>query len=233
VAELQNRHPGRHAIINCSLTLSFPTPTHQGYEPSEMDTDLVEWVETASARSVNELFDDQAALIAELFEAVRQCLRLNSVIVSAAGNDSHRAQGDLRAARYLAITQFAVGVGALNRDRTHPADYSNRADFPVNQGLMVVGGEYDESDTTIGGIIGIFTGRLNLDDDPSIPDRNDNAYAEWSGTSFATPVLAGTIAKVCLQQGTTPPAALNLIRGRASVDSNGFRWFAEVWQESG
>ena len=261
----------RRSIINCSLTLSFPTPDHKGYMPGPSDEGILELAgiatprDSAALRTVLSRFvegssdlkalqdnlDQTVALVSSLFEEVRKCVQEERPILSSSGNDSNRDRAKAKPARFLAETQEATGVGALKKDGLTPASYSNDADIPLNDGFLVFGGDYSEPARIAyydgiedyldsgQGIIGIYTAekfyRPNSDEAYLDEYANENGYAEWAGTSFATPVLAGTIAKVCLATGLAPKVALEtFIAARcAPDDANKSRRFIAVSQYVG
>lgn len=92
-----------------------------------------------------------------------------------------------------------IGVGALNKNQAK-AGYSNYPDSPPEKGLMV-----------LGTIRSVFTGQFpELDRQGKIkpqpgPDpvkpamisrQPGRGIAEWSGTSFAAPVITGLLVKL-------------------------------------
>lgn len=124
---------------------------------------------------------------------------------------------DAPIARYPAGFASVVGVGALPRDSSigpdkHKASsYSNLGDKPEGDAIMTLGGEEGEKK----GVLGLYLSdkfpkreRINSHDDKNtitMYGRRFNAdetkteanhWAWWSGTSFATPILTGTIAAV-------------------------------------
>lgn len=63
-------------------------------------------------------------------------------------------------------------------------------------------------------------------EDPIIdnpPDKFfDNAWAVWTGTSFAAPQIVGAVAKICLTDGVEPPAAIKILeRGKKRIPGYG------------
>ncbi len=233
-------------IINCSLTLAFPTPDQKGYSPSPDDEGLLELIgkvtpdgiqparnavqqvnEQGETTTLHDAIGMMTDLSSALFKAVRDAVQGTTTrILCAAGNDSDRPNGDTRPARYLAAEPDPIGVGALKKNSLNAADYSNFSDDPLAAGYMVFGGDYDESaqpdDAGDGvqdypdsgnGVISIYTNDFyHMDDQCNlICDANPYGFAEWAGTSFASPALVGTIAKICLAVGNTPSQALTFI----------------------
>jgi hypothetical protein len=197
-----------HAIVNCSFTLSIPIDGHE----TSADKGLLECIK----RHPN-LFNQQ---LEGLSDALTDSLATGAIVVGAAGNDS-TAQQPRKKARYPAKYKQVVGIGALKRDG-NPADYSNEDDDPDWDGVYTFGGNYARGaaskSSTEGkkcgdgeeGLISIFTGNLNIEIDgtpTAYPPEffiNPSGYAEWSGTSFATPVLAGTLAQVSSLRNKSP-----------------------------
>ena len=129
-----------------------------------------------------------------------------TILVAAAGNDSNvdnRSQS-----RYPAAYPNVTGVGALTRD-DNPVAYSNLADSPSTIGYATFGGEValpastdpatDEPPATDpnGGILGVYIGLL--DGQP----KNPTGWARWAGTSFAAPIISGTLARLIGAPGVT------------------------------
>lgn len=112
---------------------------------------------------------------------------LDSRVIAAAGNES-KSIDQRPGALYPAAFDRVLGVGALAEDdgSVVPASYSNLADKPTNKGLTTFGGVPDEGK----GILGVYVGPF-----PN-GSPNENGFAWWSGTSFATPIISGMTATV-------------------------------------
>jgi hypothetical protein len=130
-------------------------------------------------------------------------------VVAAAGNDGTNSLTQPPPARFPAAFPGVLGVGALKKNLT-VAEYSNIADTPASDGIAAYGGDKtgDYADP-VTGILGIYTG-----DFPS-GAANRLGLARWSGTSFATPVITGTIAAL-MGDGQTFQAALTTLKAVAA-----------------
>jgi hypothetical protein len=151
---------------------------------------------------------------------------------NSAYNDRNAPRTDAPPARYPAAFASVVGVGALPKDskdsktgKYKASNYSNIGDKPSGDGIMTLGGEEGRKKGKEKGILGLylsdeFPRRSNSNDKNIIttvrrrwnqaPDKTEiNHWAWWSGTSFATPILTGTIASVlsCQPPKDTPPFA--------------------------
>lgn len=119
------------------------------------------------------------------------------------------------AARYPAALNEVVGVGALppnSKDsqsgKHRVSDFSNLGDKPAGYGIMTLGGEEGKDNNgKEKGVLGLYLGEKFPERVPNSPNKDEmtisdrksdekNPWAWWAGTSFATPVLTGTIAAV-------------------------------------
>lgn len=139
---------------------------------------------------------------------------------------------DAPEARYPAAFNMVVGVGALPKDSKpkpeNPTDkyeastYSNLGDKPAMRGVMALGGERGETH----GVLGLYLGEFPPPQDETTSSettpgktksgpKNENGWAWWAGTSFATPILTGAIAAVLsgpTKPSTTQDAVIALYR---------------------
>src|ERR671932_1379922 len=122
-------------------------------------------------------------------------------MVAAAGNDAvpvYRPQ-----ARYPAAYDSVIGVGALKPDAT-PADYSNLSDTPLNIGIATFGGQScgTGSHTNALPVVSMLGTYIGTFPDPGpAGTRSRNGWGWWAGTSFATPVISGTLAALLSKTG--------------------------------
>lgn len=195
---IQSENPSATRVINLSLCIGFSSNAvlWNGEIPERLilpfhsNSNQGMWRPPA-------IIDNPAMALASIRSALDQ-LRLSSPgpvrIVAAAGNDG--IQGNQPpSARFPAAFPHIVGVGALEDDGTR-AWYSNTADLPAQEGLLVLGGkatrQVGQSHTItdqLGGVIGIYIGKF--------PDgtRSTSGWARWSGTSFATAIMSGAFAR--------------------------------------
>ncbi|HEU4491291.1 MAG TPA: S8 family serine peptidase, partial [Jiangellales bacterium] len=145
----------------------------------------------------------QAAL--DLIDDLQAERRGEVLIVAAAGNSSDDHP------HWPAAFDRVVAVGALNQDET-PADFSTR-------------GAWVDCSTVGVGIRSTYVEGEELPD-LDAPDPHEtwgaNSWAQWLGTSFAAPQVAGAVAKLAHESGSTLRLALQtLLRGRDRVHGFG------------
>jgi hypothetical protein len=196
-------------IVNCSFTLAVPilkpeaaSNRKQAALPHNSD-DLEREIWCL-------LKDPDWSGAKALFDAIVNLNHEKSRVVAAAGNDSPKDGSGICAARYPARLEAVLGVGALDTNGKR-ATYSNYPDAPDSGGIM-----------TLGTMRGLFTGFFPINPEPpSVMDiAPGDGFADWSGTSFASPVVVGALAKLVSVFGLPLDKAESCLRSsEATIDS--------------
>jgi subtilisin family serine protease len=126
-----------------------------------------------------------------------------ALVVAAAGNFGHARPC------WPAALDGVLAVAALTQD-LEPADWSSRGFWvdcsTIGEGIRSTYVEGKESPIV----------------DPDPETFPADAWALWSGTSFAAPQVAGAIARIAQEQGTNPREALRrLLDGQPSIPDYG------------
>jgi hypothetical protein len=174
----------------------------------------------------------------ELFNPIQSLVNLGALFVSSAGNEgdtrylpsnpTQKRPDALYPAAFayqgpagsMGLGNSMIPVGAVDK-HGNPTSYSC---FPGPLGIATYGGDVpknfkqDESGCfteaeDIDALIGIYTAlsypALLLEDcRPTYPVPNAHAWAYWSGTSFATPIIAGLVARILQYRLENPAGTL-------------------------
>lgn len=178
--------------------------------------DMVERNDPAITSNVTRLHAPVRRLMEVL--SANQCL-----VVAAAGNDSvyrgierHPRWGP----RIPAVYDNVLAVAANSIRPSQAATYSNRGEDPKADAADVstLGGELaPDGISPVSGMISVYTAeQFPPLLPPAPPAFNTNGWAEWSGTSFAAPIISGIAANLwATQPGMTAGQVLNEINARA------------------
>lgn len=230
IAHRQSRHP---LVINMSLGANIPQPDNI----ETIGTNGLQW---------KQLNEELSHRMCWPLQWVCDVLREQGVIlVAAAGNDARAEVVKRPSTRYPAAFDSVVGVGALVKG-DEPATYSNQADVfygieagapgrgygsaayetkggkssqSLPQGVATFGGAVAASSEDVAhalehaSVLGIYTGT-------STHGNNDHGWAWWAGTSFAAPVITGTLAAL-LSENATPNMALQELERLTANTNNG------------
>ncbi|MEO6063880.1 MAG: S8/S53 family peptidase [Thermoflexales bacterium] len=207
-------------IVNCSFTLSVPIDPHLVGWPLKVNTTRHPEVEFFM-----QLLGDHAATsmtrAGDLFGSILKFIgpededSTSVAIVAAAGNDTKETDTNPCPPRYPAALPNVLGVGAMAGDQR--AAYSNIPDSPGADGLMTLGAIRSvylnaTFPNVVNGQVMPLTapGTGPLVPAQTHPRSGANA-ADWSGTSFAAPVIAGILANMVSVPGRTLASAQQLL----------------------
>lgn len=209
-------------VVNCSLMLNIP---RRGHPTVDLDPRLAALVSSDTQR-----MGWPIKWICDLIYA------LESRVIAAAGNDHEQKNQPQPPARYPAAFDSVLGIGALP-DYSKPqhgtlrdTSYSNVADEPGSDGVTIFGGDARPDGMTDPkyGMLGLYLGEFPSKPvkplrGPEKPDpENENDWALWAGTSFATPIMTGTLAAVLSatpRPRTTQDALGELYRAHGILDN--------------
>jgi serine protease len=151
-------------------------------------------------------------------DAVRYAVSRGAFVAVAGGNEFRAEQAPERLAEFAPAIDGMVAVGAVGRDRLRAA-YSNVGPFIE---VVAPGGDFSRGGATSG----VLQQTLDLDlvetyagsvTQYRAPRFDAFAYFYFTGTSMATPHVAG-FAAMLMQQGITSPAAVEAIMKQFATD---------------
>jgi subtilisin family serine protease len=183
----------RPLVVNMSLTVRMPT-----------HDELYAQLSGSRDRVVSDLLDAWRNLLPDASAPLVQVLQLLSsssvFLVAATGNDS--GNGPLADPCVPAAFDTTLGVAAVDQFNQR-ACYSNRADDRASEGDAAKNGI-----ATLGGVPGNAVHGLYSAPSISLPGTtaaNPSGWAQWMGTSFATPVIAGLAANYLANNPAASP----------------------------
>lgn len=207
---------GNLVVINLSLVM---TPDDELFKGLGFKLPAQEGSSVASLQDENTRL---GMLLREgMHEVIRSLVNSGAVIVASAGNDSNSPEmPDRMGPRYPANFSEVVSVAAVNKNGD-AAIFSNQATSPEQpNGIATYGGDLahpiDANSEAnpgcmtgaqdIDALTGVFTSaaypKLGAGDcEDTYPELNESAWAYWSGTSFATPIISALAARIV--QGTS------------------------------
>lgn len=217
---IQNNQKIKRVVVNCSLFVLIP------FDDKHFRKDLAETFPNVFPWNDDEGLKNWLKAQAKFSELTFQSFHTpDRTVVAAAGNDWHHGGGQNQErplTRFPAAFDSVLGVGALEDVGHHqPAFYSNRDDNPESLGVSAFGGGLNDGKDENGkdkdsqGMIGVYIS-------PDFPDpkgqgktiTNQNGWARWAGTSFATPLVSG-LATAIMSDPLVPhttDAPANIIR---------------------
>lgn len=209
---------GRPVVINLSLVVAPPQEELLGIWARKSNF--------YTAETVTQLKSDADLLLLGLQKVIQSLSSLGAVIVAAAGNDSHNpSTPGRRGPRYPAAFPEVISVGAVDKCY-RAASYSNFPALPPNHnGIATYGGDRpvavppvgtggtvppgtigpdphtSTAATDVDSPIGLFSSHsypklVAEDQPPEYKAPNEHAWAYWSGTSFATPIISAVAARI-------------------------------------
>jgi hypothetical protein len=189
-----------------------------GSDAAAQEIDMTAWKDVASPER------DVFFALRDLVELLQ---RRNCLIVAAAGNDSGRGYKWRWNPRAPACYDNVLAVAATGRSN-RAASYSNIGDVPVlGNGFATFGGNAAGFQAVADdAVAGLYTARaFPPGADSPVGSGKEAGWALWAGTSFATPLMSGTVANYWASQWDpdkrTPQAADVLAQVNDIIRHNG------------
>lgn len=179
---------------------------------------------------------------ASLFGAIESMAELGAIFVASAGNERDiRDNPSGKTPKPLFPAAFAdddalgiISVGSTD-STGKPTTYSC---FPGLNGIAVYGGELSKAISSSGcftkatvtdALIGIYSSpsypSLSIDDcEPNYSAPNSNCWAYWAGTSFATPIISGVLARMLQIAPLSPNRVATLVPISNAVAASPLIW---------
>jgi hypothetical protein len=222
IALLQSKSPDERLTINLSLGMlpaleqlahiwfGLPInglpgcpedPSLQFLEDRNVSPDELRDLVEREDGGIQGVVDQLHAPVRQLMDTLRSH---NCLIVAAAGNDSV-FRGVERTPRWSpripALYDSVLGVAADTIRPAVPARYSNRGEIPaaaIRDAVATLGGDLaPDGLSPTGGVIGVYSApQFPPLLPPAGPAPNNTGWAEWAGTSFATPIMSGIAANL-------------------------------------
>ncbi len=167
-----------------------------------------------------QMMNEAQLLRSQLQIAIQTLAASGAVLVASAGNDSNSIDMPGRIGpRYPAAFPEVLSVGAVDR-QGEMASYSNYPQLaPHHNGIATYGGaiptQADIDRNEVDAFIGLYSARAYpapYATNPLTPDSpapNDHAWAYWSGTSFATPIISAVAARILQNLHGLPARHIN------------------------
>ncbi|MEO8971715.1 MAG: S8/S53 family peptidase [Ktedonobacteraceae bacterium] len=202
----------RRLVINLSLTV-MPDIRRLPY----VWFDHRQW-QTVQLSGVIRMLQSLEDGLRLLFEAL---YAQGALMVAAAGNDSVRASQkgqSPRPPRVPASYDTTLSVTSVN-SQFQPSQFANAANVPAgNTGVATFGGD-DYILTNTNDIPDAVRG---LYISPTFPsgEQNTTGWADWSGTSFATPIISALAAHLLAQGLSAPNTMVRIATGQTQREQS-------------
>ena len=220
----------KQVVVNMSLVISPPDETLY-------DLGLIPPTPSQQDRV-------RAALREAIHQSILALVEQNVVLVGSAGNDSNTPEMPVRIdPRFPAAFPEVISVAAVNAQQKAAifSDRANPAALPlIGNGIAIYGGDLATPVASTGSVFpGCMTGASNLDAlvgvytansypklssatdcEDTYPAPGNNAWAYWSGTSFATGLMSALVTLVVQPGMNLSVGGLSSLQVVATINSN-------------